>query len=170
MCSWEKNSHMFQMKSTDTLISWFPQFVRDSKVVQQLAAMSYPSHPQLKGHFFFLLNMKFHSKKNRNTTEISKPSHFKRGWEILREIHNRIGRGRSQFGQRVSCHIGLMPNPTEITNTKLRCQKAPPNWPAQSSADTGAELRCSLGGLQPLQNFNFSWESIGKFKLSSPKK
>ena len=70
-------------------------------------------------HFFFLLNMKFHSKKNRNTTEISKPSHFKRGWEILREIHNRIGRGRSQFGQRVSCHIGLTPNPTEITTTKL---------------------------------------------------
>ena len=63
--------------------------------------------------------MKFHSKKNRNTTEISKPSHFKRGWEILREIHNRIGRGRSQFGQRVSCHIGLTPNPTEITTTKL---------------------------------------------------
>ncbi len=73
------------------------------------------------GVFFLLPNMKFHSKKNGNTTEISEPSLFKKGWEILREIHNQIARRRSQFGQHVSCHIGLTPNPTEITNTKLRC-------------------------------------------------
>jgi serine/threonine protein kinase len=35
---------------------------------------------------------------------------------------------------------------------------------------SGAELRCSLGGLLPPQNFNFSEQTIGQLKLSPPKK
>ena len=49
--------------------------------------------------FFFLGKYEFSLNRNSKTQEISKPSIFKRSWEIIREIHDRGARQRNQLSK-----------------------------------------------------------------------